>query len=109
MLDILCLVSDCCTPKGYSQVFSERGARSQARSYRRNGLDATSRRIVELLKQQGVDGLTLLEVGGGSVAIQIELKAGLARAVSVELRPLMRRPPKSSYVRLASRIASNGA
>ena len=88
MLDILCLVSDCCTPKGYSQVFSERGARSQARSYRRNGLDATSRRIVDLLKDQGVDGLTLLEVGGGIGAIQIELlKAGLARAVSVELTP----------------------
>jgi magnesium-protoporphyrin O-methyltransferase len=81
-------VSDCCTPKGYSQVFSERGARSQARSYRRNGLDTTSRRIVELLKEQGVDGLTLLEVGGGIGAIQIELlKAGLARAVSVELTP----------------------
>jgi magnesium-protoporphyrin O-methyltransferase len=79
-------MSDCCTPKGYSQVFSERGARSQARSYRRNGLDATSRRIVDLLKEQGVDGLTLLEVGGGIGAIQIELlKAGLARAVSVEL------------------------
>jgi magnesium-protoporphyrin O-methyltransferase len=88
VLDILCLVSDCCTPKGYSQVFSERGARSQARSYRRKGLDATSRRIVELLKEQGVDGLTLLEVGGGIGAIQIELlKAGLARAVSVELTP----------------------
>lgn len=81
-------MSDCCTPKGYTQVFSERGARSQARSYRRNGLDATSRRIVDLLKEQGVEGLTLLEVGGGIGAIQIELlKAGLARAVSVELTP----------------------
>jgi hypothetical protein len=81
-------VSDCCTPKGYRQIFSERGARAQARRYRRNGLDATSRRIVELLKEQGVDGLTLLEIGGGIGAIQIELlKAGLARAVSVELTP----------------------
>ncbi len=69
-------------------MFSERGARAQARSYRRNGLDATSSRIVELLKQRGVAGLTLLEVGGGIGAIQIELlKAGLARAVSVELTP----------------------
>lgn len=88
MLDILCLVSDCCTPKGYRQVFSERSARAQARSYRRNGLDSTSRRIVELLKEHGVDGMTLLEVGGGIGAIQIELlKAGLARAISVELTP----------------------
>lgn len=69
-------------------MFSERGARAQARSYRRSGLDGTSRRIVELLKEQGVDGLSLLEVGGGIGAIQIELlKAGLSRAVSVELTP----------------------
>jgi 2-polyprenyl-3-methyl-5-hydroxy-6-metoxy-1,4-benzoquinol methylase len=81
-------LSGCCTPKGYRQIFSERSARTQARSYRRNGLDNTSRRIVELLKEQGVEGLTLLEVGGGIGAIQIELlKAGVARAVSIELTP----------------------
>jgi hypothetical protein len=81
-------LSDCCTPKGYRQIFSERSARAQARSYRRNGLDPTSSRIVELLKEQGVAGLTLLEVGGGIGEIQIELlKAGLERAVSVELTP----------------------
>jgi methyltransferase family protein len=85
---ILGLVSGCCTPKGYQQIFSERSARAQARTYRRRGLDASSRQIVELLKEQGVDGLTLLEVGGGIGAIQIELlKAGLARALSVELTP----------------------
>jgi precorrin-6B methylase 2 len=81
-------LSDCCTPKGYRQIFSERGARQQARDYRRNGPDGTSRQIVDLLKARGVEGLTLLEVGGGIGAIQIELmKAGLARAVSVELTP----------------------
>jgi hypothetical protein len=81
-------VSDCCTPKGYRQIFSERGAQNQARDYRRKGPDATSRQIVDLLKERGVEGLTLLEVGGGIGAIQIELlKAGLARAVSVELTP----------------------
>jgi precorrin-6B methylase 2 len=81
-------MSDCCTPKGYRQIFSERSARAQARSYRRNGLEARSRPIVQLLNEHGVQGLTLLEVGGGIGAIQIELlKAGLARAVSVELTP----------------------
>jgi 2-polyprenyl-3-methyl-5-hydroxy-6-metoxy-1,4-benzoquinol methylase len=67
-------------------MFSERSARAQARSYRRSGLDATSRRIVEQVREQGVEGLTLLEVGGGIGAIQIELlRAGLSRAISVEL------------------------
>ena len=60
----------------------------EARRYRRGGLDRTSRRIVEFLKTQGVEGRTILEVGGGIGAIQIELlKAGASRAVSVELTP----------------------
>jgi 2-polyprenyl-3-methyl-5-hydroxy-6-metoxy-1,4-benzoquinol methylase len=81
-------VSDCCSPKGYRWVFSERAARAEARRYRRKGLDATSRRIVSLLKSQGVEGRTVLEVGGGIGAIQIELlKAGAASATSVELTP----------------------
>ena len=81
-------MSDCCSPKGYRWVFSERSARAEARKYRRRGLDGTSRRIVDFLKAQGVDGQTVLEVGGGIGAIQIELlKAGAARAVSVELTP----------------------
>jgi 2-polyprenyl-3-methyl-5-hydroxy-6-metoxy-1,4-benzoquinol methylase len=81
-------VSECCSPKGYRWVFSERSARSEARRYRRKGLDATSRQIVDFLKSQGVDGRTVLEVGGGIGAIQIELlKAGAARATSVELTP----------------------
>ena len=81
-------MGDCCSPKGYRWVFSERSARAEARKYRRRGLDGTSRRIVDFLKAQGVDGQTVLEVGGGIGAIQIELlKAGAARAVSVELTP----------------------
>lgn len=81
-------MSDCCTPKGYRWVFSERSAQSEARRYRRSGLDATSRRIVDFVKGQGVEGKTVLEVGGGIGAIQIELlKAGAASATSVELTP----------------------
>jgi hypothetical protein len=81
-------VSDCCTPKGYRQIFSEKNAGAEARRYRRNGLDGTSRRIADLLTERGVEGKTLLEVGGGIGAIEIELvKAGVVRAVNVELTP----------------------
>ena len=79
---------DCCSPKGYRSVFSEKRARAEARHYRRRGLDPTSRRIAEFLKRQGIRDRTLLEVGGGIGAIQIELlKAGITRAVNVELTP----------------------
>lgn len=60
----------------------------EAKRYRRKGLDATSRRIVDFVKAQGVEGRSVLEVGGGIGAIQLELlKAGASRAVSVELTP----------------------
>ena len=78
----------CCSPKGYRRVFSERNARAEARRYRRKGLDGTSREIVDYLKTQGVGGQSVLEIGGGVGAIQIELlKAGASGAVSVELTP----------------------
>jgi magnesium-protoporphyrin O-methyltransferase len=81
-------VSDCCTPKGYRQIFSEKNAAGEARRYRRNGLDGTSKRIVDFIRERGVEGKTLLEVGGGIGAIEIELlKAGMTRAVNVELTP----------------------
>jgi len=81
-------VSDCCTPKGYGQIFSEKNAAGEAKRYRRKGLDGTSKRIVDFTREQGVEGKTLLEVGGGIGAIEIELlKAGMGRAVNVELTP----------------------
>ena len=81
-------MSDCCTPKGYRQIFSEKNAVGEAKRYRRKGLDGTSRRILDSIRDRGVEGKTLLEVGGGIGAIEIELlKAGMARAVNVELTP----------------------
>ena len=81
-------MSDCCTPRGYRRIFSEQGAQAAARRYRKKGLDGTSRRIVDLLLAQGVQGKTVLEVGGGVGAIQLELlRAGASRATSIELTP----------------------
>jgi hypothetical protein len=81
-------VSDCCTPKGYRTIFSERSAQAAVKRYRSKGLDRLSRRIAELGKERGVDGMTMLEVGGGIGAIEIELlKAGVTSAVNVELTP----------------------
>ena len=83
-----CAMGDCCSPVGYRRMFSARHARREIRRYERRGLDTTSRRIIELLKRQGVAGRTLLEVGGGIGALQIELlKMGIAGAVNVEITP----------------------
>ena len=78
----------CCSGKGCDEFFSDRVARRDARRYRRKGLDGDAQRIVELVRGRGVEGKTLLEVGGGIGAIQLELlRAGAARAVNVELSP----------------------
>jgi hypothetical protein len=59
-----------------------------AKRYREKGLDKTAQLMVEFLEQRGIEGSTVLEVGGGIGEIQIELlKRGAARAVNLELSP----------------------
>lgn len=76
----------CCEPGGCDSVFGDRFSRRLARRYRRRGLDRTATRMVEFLVRHGVDGATVLEVGGGVGAIQLELlRRGAARATNLEL------------------------
>jgi hypothetical protein len=59
-----------------------------AKRYRKKGLDGTAQRMVEFLEGRGIEGATVLEIGGGVGEIQIELlKAGAAHAVNLELSP----------------------
>lgn len=79
-------MTGCCDLRAYEEEFSEKSARGDAAQYRRKGLDATARRMVDFLVGRGVSGATVLEVGGGVGAIQIELlRAGAARAANVEI------------------------
>jgi 2-polyprenyl-3-methyl-5-hydroxy-6-metoxy-1,4-benzoquinol methylase len=82
-------MSRCCQPpRGYTTIFSKRAARWDAKRYRRRGLDETAQEMVEFLQERGVEGASVLEIGGGVGAIQLELlKAGAARATNLELSP----------------------
>lgn len=78
-------MSACCSP-AYDRFFGARQARRDAKRYRKHGLDQTARRLVDELAQHGVDGASVLEVGGGVGAIEIELLGqGAEQAVVVEL------------------------
>jgi len=78
-------VSRCCTNRA-SKVFGGRQARRDARRYRRKGLDGTGRRLVDEIAARGVEGSSVLEVGGGVGAVEIELlRAGASYATNVEL------------------------
>lgn len=79
-------MSACCDPTEYAKVFDEKNAKSDARSYRKKGLDSTARRMIDFIVARGIAGASVLEVGGGVGAIQIELlRAGAARAANVEI------------------------
>lgn len=81
-------MADCCDPRGCDWFFGPRFARRVARSYRRHGLDKTARRMVAFLEQQGIEGATVLEIGGGIGEIQIELlKRGAVHTLNLELSP----------------------
>jgi magnesium-protoporphyrin O-methyltransferase len=81
-------VSCCSPPRGYTKIFSRRAARRDARRYRRDGLDDTAREMVAFLRGRGVEGASVLEIGGGIGAVQVELlEAGAARATNLELSP----------------------
>jgi 16S rRNA G966 N2-methylase RsmD len=79
-------VAGCCDPRGYDRTFDARAARRRAERYRRHGLDRTERRIVDLVAARGVDGGSVLEIGGGVGEIQVELlRRGAASATNLEL------------------------
>lgn len=79
-------MQDCCDPRGHERVFDEATARADAQRYLVGGLDATGRRIVDALAARELQGASVLEVGGGVGALQVELLAtGASRAVNVEL------------------------
>jgi hypothetical protein len=81
-------VSCCQPPRGFTSVFSKRAARRDVRRYERKGLDDTAERMVGFLRERGIDGASVLEIGGGAGAIQVELlRMGAARATNLELSP----------------------
>jgi hypothetical protein len=77
-------VTSCCKPAEYRRFFNRKFARRDLDRYRRRGLAATEQDLVTLCGK--VEGETILEVGGGIGALQVELlDAGAAAATNVEL------------------------
>jgi 2-polyprenyl-3-methyl-5-hydroxy-6-metoxy-1,4-benzoquinol methylase len=81
-------VAGCCNSRGCDRFFGPRFARRLAKRYRKRGLDKTAARMVGFLDERGIEGASVLEVGGGIGDIQIELlKRGAAHTVNLELSP----------------------
>jgi len=81
-------MAGCCPSRDYHRFFNQRFARRLATRYRKRGLDPTAQTMVQFLRQLGLEGTSVLEIGGGVGEIEIELlQAGAGRAQNLELSP----------------------
>jgi magnesium-protoporphyrin O-methyltransferase len=81
-------VTGCCARHGQEEIFSEKTAARDARRYRAKGPNAMARSLARRAGARGVDGVTVVEIGGGVGQVLLELlKAGAARGEVVELLP----------------------
>jgi Methyltransferase domain len=75
---------ECCR----ANVFGKRQAERDLRHYLQRGPASTTRMLIDALKTEGVDGLSLLDIGGGIGAIALELfKSGVSTATEVDASP----------------------
>jgi magnesium-protoporphyrin O-methyltransferase len=71
--------------EGIEIVFDEESIEKELKFYRRDGADDTTLWLVEALREQGVEGSLLLDIGGGLGAIQHELlESGVSHATHVD-------------------------
>ncbi len=80
---------NCCTStqcKALDDVFDAKYAESDLKHYRKKGPAKTTRVLLQAIQTLGdVHGRSLLDIGGGIGAIQLELlKAGLAQSMAVD-------------------------
>lgn len=76
---------DCCEPTVYDDQFDARRAADRLREYRTRGPNGWTRRLVAGLAADGVDGLTVLDIGAGVGAVHHALlDAGAASAIDVD-------------------------
>lgn len=78
----------CCQCQGGANVFGKKSAEWQLKGYRKSGPDRTTRMLIEALRAEGVEGLSLLDIGGGVGAIAWELlKSGVSEVTAVDASP----------------------
>jgi len=81
-------VTGCCARDGQEEFFGEETAARDARRYRRKGADPMARSLARRAAAPGIQGASVLEIGGGVGQVALELlKAGAGSAEVLELLP----------------------
>ena len=71
--------------QGIEAFFDRREAERELRSYRKKGPSSVTKMLLDAIRAEGIDGASLLDIGGGVGAVQHELlAAGVISAVSVD-------------------------
>ena len=72
---------DCCQCQAIEERFDREKAAAKLRAYQEDGLKRESQKLVDALVEQGIEGYSLLDVGGGTGGLAIELiKRGIRQA-----------------------------
>ncbi len=99
---------NCSQCQGIEDLFDDKMADKELQQYRARGADKTTRMLIEAIEQEGVQGATLLDIGGGVGAIQMELlAAGCQSATDIDASPAYLRAAKAEAERrgLAGRVS----
>lgn len=94
----------CC----YDEAFDDRHAQRRLDEYRRRGARRSTQRLIAALAADGIDGATVLDIGGGVGAVHLGLlDAGAAAAVDVDASGPLLAAARDEALRLglADRVA----
>jgi magnesium-protoporphyrin O-methyltransferase len=78
-------MSGSCCQTDYDALFDDRAARRELAEYRRRGARGTTARLIDAIRGEGVEGASVLDIGGGIGVIGAELLgAGAASLTDVD-------------------------
>ncbi len=76
---------NCCQCQGIEDLFNDKLVSKELAAYQAKGPDKTTCMLTDALKAEGVQGLNLLDIGGGVGSVQHELlKAGANQSTDVD-------------------------
>ncbi|MFX0184733.1 MAG: class I SAM-dependent methyltransferase [Candidatus Hodarchaeota archaeon] len=89
---------ECRQCQGIETTFNEKAVSKELKKYRKQGPAKTAQLLINFFKNEGVNEMKLLDIGGGVGAIQHELlKEGISSAISVDA--------SSAYLNVAKKEA----
>ena len=90
-------MAGCCNARGCDGFFTPRPAKRAAKRYRERGVDKTAERMLAFVEDRGLEGASVLEIGGGIGDLQLEaLKRGAVSTLNWNSHPVTRRKRRGS-------------